>query len=52
MILTQRFETTYASRPNSDKDIVLVGNGLTVYWKNPNPLTPNTSQVNPIPPSV
>lgn len=45
LTLTQRFETTYASRPSTDKDVILIGNGVTLFWNNPEQLSSNATQV-------
>ncbi|KAK6617380.1 hypothetical protein RUM43_014389 [Polyplax serrata] len=49
LTLSQRFETTYGSHPSSDKYVIMIGNGITVFWNNPQPVPMNSTQVISIP---
>ncbi|KAG8224763.1 hypothetical protein J437_LFUL005332 [Ladona fulva] len=39
--ITQRYTARSGSQEYSDTDVIISGNGITLYWKNPTNLTPN-----------
>ncbi|XP_053595057.1 basement membrane-specific heparan sulfate proteoglycan core protein isoform X11 [Microplitis demolitor] len=49
LTLTQRFSAYHDSKPLKDQDVMLGGNGITLYWVNPREPYPNTSMTYTVP---
>lgn len=45
LILTQHIITHPRAHTYSDQDVILFGNGITLYWKNPRDLVPGVKMV-------
>lgn len=45
LILTQHIITQPRARTYSDQDVILFGNGITLYWKNSRDLVPGVKMV-------
>ncbi|CAD6239647.1 GSCOCG00008743001-RA-CDS [Cotesia congregata] len=49
LTLTQRFSAHHESKPLKDQDVMLIGNGITLYWVNSREPSPNISMTYTVP---
>lgn len=49
LTLTQRFSAHHESKPLKDQDVMLIGNGITLYWVNSREPYPNISMTYTVP---
>ncbi|XP_052124491.1 basement membrane-specific heparan sulfate proteoglycan core protein isoform X6 [Frankliniella occidentalis] len=49
LVFTQKYSAEYGAQPTHDTDVVLFGNGISVYWSNLNRSEPNVTKVVTIP---